>query len=133
MAAAEEILPGQALLPDSDMHITFTLRARSQAAPELCAALLEACPGVMAGEAVYCGEKRLGCVKDGASLCRALNRYIENTLPTWANSGHLSEGFLLCPVYTRAAYEVSNGDMLMLLTGLAPVMYTDGKGRVSPV
>ncbi len=131
--AAEEILPGKAQLPEAQRKLRLTLRQRSGAASELCSALLCNCEGVMAGQAVYSGGQRLGCVKDGAALCATVNRYIENTLPTWAKSGHLSQGFMLYPVFTRAEYEVSNEDMLMLLTGLAPVMYTDGKGRVSPV
>ncbi len=133
LMAAEEILPGHAVPEPAKRHIRLSLKRPADTAPELGAALLESCGGVIRGEAVYLGQTRLGCVKDGGALCRSLNRYIENTLPTWANSGHLSQGFMLCPVFTRAEYEVSNEDMLMLLTGLAPVMYTDGKGRVSPV
>jgi len=133
LMAAEEILPGEARLPETQQKLRLTLMPRKDAAPELCSALLEGCEGVMAAQAVYSGGQRLGCVRDGSALCSTVNRYIENTLPTWAKSGHLSQGFLLCPVFTRAEYEVSNEDMLMLLTGIAPVMYTDGKGRVSPV
>ena len=133
LAAAEEILPGKAELPEAKRYIRFGFGARCDSAPALCDALLKNTEGVMAGEAVICEGERLGCVGSGYELCTALNLYIENTLPTWANSGHLNSRFELVPMYTRAAYEVSCDDMVMLLTGLAPVMYTDGMGRVSPV
>ena len=132
-AAAEEILPGTAELPQVQRHVSLTLGRPADKAPMLCDALLKNCPGVMSAQAVWADGKRLGCVRSGAALCSALNEYIENTLPTWANSGHLSAQFQLQPMYTRSAFEVSHHDMVLLLTGLAPVMYTDGKGRVSPV
>jgi hypothetical protein len=132
-AAAEEILPAAAELPHARRQVALCLSRPADKATELSDALLRSCPGVMAAEAVFAGGGRLGCVRSGAALCSALNGYIENTLPTWANSGHLSAEFELQPMYTRAVYEVSHHDMVLLLTGLAPVMYTDGKGRVSPV
>ena len=39
----------------------------------------------------------------------------------------------LIPRYTRTEFEVPFGDMILLVTGLSPVMYTDFEGRVSPV
>lgn len=132
-AAAEEILPGRAYMPAPRRHISLTLRAPVDTAPELCDALLRNTAGIMAGDALYAGGQRLGAVADGEELKQAIDVYIKNTLPTWASSGFVNMGMELRPVYTRAEWEIAPDDMVMLITGLSPVMYTDGNGRVSPV
>ena len=132
LAAAEEILPGRAELPEARAHLRLSFRPGADSAPELCGALLEATPGIMLGEAVYVHQRRLGTVRDAGAFARSINEYIENTLPTWASSGAV-RGLELRRCYTRTDFEIPAGDMIMLITGLSPVMYTDGNGRISPV
>lgn len=132
LAAAEEILPGKAELPRAKTRLQLTLGKRADKAPALTDALLKNTEGVMAGCRVYHRAVFLGTVESREGFKAELDRYIENTLPSWAESGHVSSlGYKNC--YTRSAYKLSDRDMIMLVTGLSPVMYTDGKGRVSPV
>lgn len=132
LAAAEEILPGRASLPDFEKHMRLSFRRSADNAPLLCDSLLCATDGVLSGNIVYVDGLRLGVVEDAASFRSQFAQYIDNTLPTWAKGGSI-RGMTLIPRYTRASFEVSDNDMIMLVTGLSPVMYYDGKGRVSPV
>ena len=132
LAAAEEILPGAAEEVPCSRHIRLSFRPGAVSAPLLCDALLRSTEGVTAGSCVYVEEEYLGAVADGAEFRSAFSRYIENTLPTWARGGTV-RGMTLLPRYTRADFVFSDEDMIMLVTGLSPVMYTDYEGRVSPV
>lgn len=132
LAAAEEIVPGPAFLPEYSQHMHLTFGKRSNKSPLLTDALLSSSPGVLKGSCVYVDDFRLGVVKDAKSFRSEFSEYISNTLPTWAKGGSV-RGMALIPRYTRASFEVSDNDMIMLVTGLSPVMYYDGKGRVSPV
>lgn len=133
LMTAEEILPGKAALPAAKLRLGFSLKGGKISAPALSDAMLRATPGVLAGEGVYLDGQRLGCVAEGRELRQEIAEYIENTLPSWANAGSIGGYLELRRQYTRGAYEVSTDDMIMLITGLKPVMYTDGNGRVSPV
>ena len=133
LAAAEEILPGRAALPAAQRRLHFSLRPGADTAPLLSDVLLCACPGVMAGDKVSIDGMVLGTVADARTLKSSLYRYIDNTLPSWANSGAISGTLSFQPQYTRAEFEVSPEDMLLLITGLSPVMYSDGHGRISPI
>lgn len=132
VAAAEEILTGHASLPEYRQHMRLSFRKSADSAPMLCDSLLCATKGVMSGSVVYVDGLRLGVIEDAESFRSSFAQYIGNTLPTWAKGGSV-RGMALLPRYTRAAFEVSDNDMIMLVTGLSPVMYYDGKGRVSPV
>lgn len=132
LAAAEEILPGAASLPDYSRHLRLTFSRPAEKAPLLTDALLCAADGVMRGSCIYVDGLRLGAVEDAEDFRAEFSRYIDNTLPTWANSGFV-RGLSLTPRYTRSEFALSNDDMILLVTGLSPVMYTDGMGRISPV
>ena len=132
LAAAEEILAADAAPAEFKRHLHLSLRPGSELAPELTDALLQGSPGIISASCVYVKGRRMGAVADANEFRQSLARYIENTLPTWANSGFV-RAMSLMPRYTRAEFEVSNEDMILLVTGLSPVMYTDGQGRISPV
>jgi hypothetical protein len=132
LAAMEEILPGAATLPEYRRHIRLSFHPGTDCAPLLCDALLRSDSGVLAGSCVYVAGQRVGVVADSKNFEASFARYISNTLPTWASSGTVRK-LELVPRYTRAEFEMGNEDMILLVTGLSPVMYTDGKGRVSPV
>ena len=132
LAAAEEILPGHPAESACRRHVHLSFRPGADSAPLLGDALLRAQPGVSAASCVYVADKRLGAVADAEQFRAGFANYIDNTLPTWATGGSV-RGLRLIPRYTRSDFVFSDGDMIMLVTGLSPVMYTDGKGRVSPV
>jgi hypothetical protein len=132
LAAAEEILPGHAAEPEYCSHRRLSFRPGADTAPLLGDALLKAQPGVISASLVYADKIRLGAVADATQFRTDFGKYIDNTLPTWAKGGSV-RGMTLIPRYTRAEFEIPNEDMILLVTGLSPVMYYDGKGRVSPV
>lgn len=132
LMAAEEILPGKALAPEYSRRLHFGFSPAADRAPCLSDALLCAQPGLVSGSLVYVEGTRLGAVSDPESFRNTFTKYIENTLPTWAKSGSV-RNLVLIPRYTRAGFVLPDEDMIMLVTGLSPVMYTDGNGRVSPV
>lgn len=132
LMAAEEILPGRAEAVEASRQLRFSFRPGADIAPGLGDALLRAQDGVAAASCVYVDGQYLGAVADSAEFQSGFSMYIGNTLPTWAKGGSV-RGLSLVPRYTRAENIVPNDDMILLVTGLSPVMYYDGKGRVSPV
>ena len=128
-AAAEEILRFEAGPGKVTKRLRLSLRRPLGSAPELSAALLAATPGIALRCEVRVDGRRLGWVEDGEALQEALGRYIRGTLPTWASGGVLSGELTLRSLYTRDAYLTAERDMLLLITGAAPVFYYDQTGR----
>ena len=77
------------------------------------------------------GGVRLGSVPDSAEFQTGLDSYIRNTMPTWAVNGYLSRGVEFRTQYSRTGSETNEDDMILLVTGMAPVLYSDGSGYVS--
>ena len=128
-AAAEEILPGSAVLPRARRRLRLTLRRPAENAPALTEALLRHTPGVALRENVYLGETRVGAVTDAAAFRARLRAHIENTVPDWAWGGMLSKPLLIERCWGRSGYASSPGDMVLLVTGIAPVLYYDAAGN----
>ena len=130
-AAAEEILREGAALPTVRRHVRLRLRRPEQEAQVLSDAILRAVPGVAVQQAVYVGGVRVGAVREGEDFPGRLQRYIENTLPTWASGGALGRELVVRAQYGRAGWETEPEDMLLRVTGMVPVLYYDGSGRVA--
>ena len=127
--AAEEILPGEAALPEPRLHLRLRLRPGRADAPELADGLLCATPGVALREFVLLGDKRVGAVSDAAAFRKGLRRYIDNTVPDWAWGGVLSKPLRIERCYGRTGFASTPGDMVLLVTGMAPVFYYDAEGN----
>ena len=132
-SAAEEILAEKAALPEIRRHLRLTLRKPAAAAPALTDALLRATPGVALRETVYLGDTRVGAVTDAAAFRQRLRSYIENTVPDWAWGGVLSKPLRIERRWGRTGYASTPGDMVLLVTGIAPVLYYDAEGNYSTV
>ena len=128
-AAAEEILPGEAALPQMMRRARLTLRLPEREAPGLVDALLLATPGVALREYVYLGGERVGAVTDAAAFRVKLRSYIDNTVPDWAWGGVLSKPLRVERCWGRTGYASAPGDMVLLVTGIAPVFYYDAEGN----
>ena len=122
--AAEEILPGPAAASRLPRRLRFTLRRPAGDVRLLTDALLCATEGVVKRDRVCVGGETLGWVADGDSLLAALGASIEKKLPVWANGGRLSRELSIQRRYTREGYLTPTGDMLLLVTDAAPVVYT---------
>lgn len=131
--AAEEILPDPVTLPECIRHIGLRFTPGAESCPELTDALLRATPGISVSSAVYVGDVRLGCVSDGEAFVGKLKSYILNTMPSWAVHGSLSQELHIVPQYGRNTVLFTNDDMIQLVTGKAPVLFSDGKDHISAV
>ena len=128
-AAAEEILRGSAISPVTDKRLRLSIRRPAADARLVSDALLQAMPGVALRDEVRVNGRMLGWVENGEALREALGGYIRDTRPTWASGGVLSGELALRRLYTRDAHLTGQRDMLLLITGAAPVFYYDQTGR----
>ncbi len=130
-AAADEILRYDAKMPETHLRLGFGFRRPENDVKALTAALLDAVSGVARADAVTVNGIRLGTVPDGERFCRALRDSILNQMPTAAVSGNISGQLSLRRVYTRADGHTNDEDMVLLVTGMAPVIYLDGSGKLA--
>ncbi|MBR1456937.1 MAG: hypothetical protein IJ594_07235, partial [Oscillospiraceae bacterium] len=100
-------------------------------AAALTDALLRACPGLTLADGVFVNGVRLGTVEDGAVLRERLRASILGQMPNAAVSGNISGELQIRPVYSRAGHETNYDDMVLLISGMAPVIYLDADGRLA--
>ncbi len=128
VSAAEEILQGQTVLPNLRTSLGLSLRPPAGSTAELSNAVLCSTPGVELLDGVFVNSVPLGCVEDGNMLKAKLRVYLYMTMPISAVSGTYSEELAVRPVYTRAGRAVSYEDMVQLVSGMAPVIFTAADG-----
>ena len=75
------------------------------------------------------GDRRVGAVTDAAAFRQKLRGYIDNTVPDWAWGGVLSKPLRTERCYGRTGFASTPSDMVLLVTGLAPVFYYDAEGN----
>ena len=109
--------------------LRLSLRRPAGDTRRLSDALLRNTVGVVLRDEVRVDGRRLGWVRDGEALRDELTRYIRSTLPAWASGGVLSREPVIRRLYTRDRYLTAQGDMVLLVTGAAPVFYFDQTGR----
>lgn len=127
--AAEELLPAHAVLPAFHKRLRLRFSRPSVDARPLTDVLLRATEGIVLRDEVRVDGVRLGWVADGETLHTELSAYISGTLPAWASGGILSRELRIQRFYTRDGYLTPPGDMVLLITGAAPVFYFDQAGR----
>ena len=128
--AAEEILRYAAKLPTVERRLRLSFSPAGDDTPALTAALLRCVSGVTLSDAVSVNGIRLGTVSDGDRFCELLRVSILAQMPGSAVSGNISGRLELQRVYTRSDADTDDGDMVLLVTGMAPVIYLDGKGKL---
>lgn len=130
-AAAEEIVAGPAQTPRFQRRYCLRLRPAAGTVPEVSAALLDATTGVERSEGVYISGVYLGSVQSREALLSSLRQFIQGQLPSWASTGYLSQELQTRPQYGRTGSQTPVEDMVLLVSGMAPVMYSDGQGHVA--
>lgn len=128
---AEEILGSPDSLPRPEKLLRLTLHRADGDPAVLAEAMLLATEGIQSAQEVCVNGIRLGTVEDGAALQRALQRSIRGQMPHAAVSGGISGSLELRPVFTRAGSCTPNSDMILLITGVAPVIYLDSEGKLA--
>ena len=130
-AAADEILREEAVPPAAERRLRLSFRRPENDAQALTDALLRATPGLTCADAVCVNGLRLGTVADGQALCSRLRETILEQMPVTAVSGNISGQLSLRRVYTRAETLDTPDELLPQITGMAPVIYLDGSGRLA--
>ena len=87
--------------------------------------------GLRLADAVYVNGIRLGVVADGERFCERLREAIRTPMPAAAVSGNISGRLELRRVYARADAGIDDADMVLLVTGMAPVVYLDPSGKLA--
>ena len=130
--AADEITAGEPALPVVRTDYGLSLRPATGSAAELSGAVLDSTRGIELLDAVYVNSVPLGKVEDGERLMAKLRGYLLYTMPTSAVSGTFSEELSVRTVYTRSGAETGYDDMILLVSGMAPAIYTDPEGNRVP-
>ena len=128
---AEEILGQGDGMAEPERRLRLSLRRPDGDEALLTDALLRSAEGISVAEEVRVNGVRLGTVEDGLRLTRALERSIRGQMPHAAVSGSISGRLELRRVYTRAGANTPDSDMVLLITGMAPVVYLDAEGRLA--
>lgn len=128
---AEEILQGPATLPEIRRAYRLRFRREEGDGPALTDAVLRSVTGVKLADLVYVNGTRLGIVEDGAELRRRLVHFIDAQMPNAAVSGVISGKLEILRRYSRSNCAVNYEDMVLLVTGMAPVVYTDENGKLA--
>ena len=129
--AAGEILRYEAKMPALERRLCLKLRPAGDDIPALTAALLRPVSGLTLADAVYVNGVPLGTVADGERFCERLRDSIRTQMPLAAVSGNISGRLELRRVYARADAAADDADMVLLVTGMAPVIYLDQNGRLA--
>lgn len=130
-AAAEEILPLHAVEPQLQKRYCLSFYKPEGGLSIASDAILRAYSGVKTGDGVYVNGVFLGVVEDGELIKEKLKSYIKNQMPNRAVFGSISGELDIRGVYTRIGKKTNDEDMLLLISGMAPVIYLDAEGRLA--
>lgn len=127
--AAEEILSGPALMPEAQRRYQLSLFQPDGDELRLSDCILRSVTGVKSVNGVYINGILLGTVADGEELLTRLQGYISGQMPNVAATGSIDGDLQLRQIYSRSNRETNYDDMILLISGMAPVMYFDETGR----
>ena len=120
---AEEILLRENAVPAPETRYTLTFTSPGGDRDALSEALLLSAPGVERLYSVTAKGTKLGYVADGDALIAALEARIAAIRPNSALTGAYSGKIDITPVYTAGRRTTDIGDMVLLVSGMAPIMY----------
>lgn len=129
MMAAEEICPGGPDLPAVTTKSVLSLRPARNDRQALTDAVLRQTEGVSVMKAVYVKGTRLGTVCEECDISTLLRQNIVSQQPHAAVYGTYSGEIAVEQCYGRAGCETDSSDMVLLVSGMAPVMYYDSEGE----
>ena len=130
-AAAEEISSGESTVPECAKKLHLSFHPPCGDCRTLSGALLENSSGVALSDGVFVNGTALGTVQDGSVLYDELRSYIRNQMPNAAVFGSISGRMQIRPVYSRPGHETGYNDMVLLVSGMAPVFYVDKNGKLA--
>lgn len=127
--AAEELCIGEEKLPEVRARRRLRLGKDENDVCAFTDRVLRETKGVEAAKLVYVNGKRLGAVRESCDLQALLERNIVNQMPNAAVRGRYTGSIAVSPRYTRSALLTPPSDMVLLVSGMAPVLYTDDAGQ----
>lgn len=128
--AAEEILEGPVSMPEMKRSYRLSFKEPEGSSLLVTDTLLRAVSGIDVVEAVFVNGEQIGAVKSGTELYNRLRSFIRNQMPTTAVSGTISGRLSIQRLYSRQGQETNYRDMVLLVSGMAPVIYLDEKGKL---
>ena len=130
LRTAEELLPGEERLPSCQVRRSLSFFPAGGDGAVLTDALLRATEGVAVRQEVYVNGLYMGHVEDGEALDASLRHYLYASRPAGAFQARYTGEIARHGVYTREGRDMTLDDMLLLVTGSCPVLYTDEEGRM---
>ena len=130
-ATTEELTGSEAAAFPLQSSLRLSLRPGAGDLAALTDALILSSPDVVLADGVFVNGTRLGTVEDGRTLRELLRQDIINQMPNAAVFGNISGQLEIRPVYSRAGKETNYADMILLISGMAPVIYVDSEGRLA--
>jgi hypothetical protein len=130
-AAAEEIISGSAQLPQIKLRYKLSFQPLISSSAAVSSAVLDSTQGVTQNYGVYVNDVYLGSVQSRDELYTAMSSFITNQLPSWADYGFLTQELTTKLQYSRVGSETPVDDMVLLISGMAPVMYANTQGYIA--
>lgn len=127
--AAEEICEGAAIMPAVTTSSYLSLRPPRNDRQDFTDRVLRETGGVSMLKTVYVKGRRLGSVSGECDIRTLLKENIVSQQPNSAEYGVYSGEILIEQCYGRSGSETESADMVLLVSGMAPVMYFDGDGE----
>jgi len=129
--AAEEILESHAFPPLLERDYKLSFIPPAGGLRFAADAILRGYSGVEVSDGVYVNGVFLGTVESGELIREKLKDFILDQMPNRAVFGSISGRLDIRPVYTRSNSQTNDEDMLLLISGMAPVHYIDSEGRLA--
>ncbi len=129
ISAADEICRGEPQIPEFKRSLRVSFLPPSGKNKLLTDSMILSVPGIRLSDEVYVDGERLGIVGDGNVLYDELRAYIKNQMPNKAVFGSISGEVTIKHVYTPSGSETNYSDMVLLISGAAPVFYVDKDGH----
>lgn len=128
-AAAEEILPRRARMPEIEHRVFLSLRPPLAGSRHLSARILAEVPGVSRFYAVRAAGRTFGVVADRDKLEERLRAALYVSMPRTAVRAEYDKGIELIPVYGRSGSAVSPSEMARAVSGVVPAVFLDADGK----
>lgn len=129
-AAAEEILEVPAVLPELKKSYRLSLYPAEGDARTISDAALRSVSGLRLADGVFVNGVYIGSVDDGEELFLHLREFILNQMPNAAVFGNISGKATIKKMYSRSSRMTDYDDMVLLISGMAPVIYVDENGKL---
>ena len=129
-AAAEEILEVPAVLPELKKSYRLSLYPAEGDARSISDAALRSVSGLRLADGVFVNGVYIGSVDDGEELVLQLREFILNQMPNAAVFGNISGKATIKKMYSRSSRMTDYDDMVLLISGMAPVIYVDENGKL---